>query len=193
MSEVLTAEDYRTAARVCRYRGLYGSADTFDGEADAIDTEVSRFEALGRAVQLLHEQAAIATDGQFFHDFGRALGDFLPSVGYELTTDDEAPNLAAVAQEPRRFTDVKPEFRCPTGPHTVDECDTVLARTQWATWRDVPEGVRYRSHDFCLVGVWVNREDTRYYCPNAVDNEWQSTCRDSDMQGYAPFVRVDHE
>lgn len=173
MVDVFTADDYRTAARVCRYRGLYGSADTFDGEADAIDTEVSRFEALGRAVQLLHEQAAIATDGQFFHDFGRALGDFLPSIGYELTTDDEAPNLAAVAQEPRRFTD--------DPGHSGS----------WATWQEVPEGVHYQSRDLSSLGVWVNRNGRRYFRHQG--NETLSIIIDRRILDNAPFVRADHE
>ncbi|MYV30732.1 hypothetical protein GQ649_26300 [Rhodococcus sp. DSM 6344] len=46
------------------------------------NASVARREALGRVAQQLYEQSFDGCDGTFYHDFGRALEDFLPSQGW---------------------------------------------------------------------------------------------------------------
>lgn len=78
------------------------------GEATKAEhnASVARREALGRVAQQLYEQSFDGCDGTFYHDFGRALEDFLPSQGWVRNPASSPVVPAPTETEWQRIEDV---------------------------------------------------------------------------------------
>lgn len=93
-----------------------------------------------------------------------------------VEASEDAPNLSAVAQEPRRFTPA-PAADAEAGP--------------WQTWEAVPECVKYRSSNSRSGAVWFNQDYNRYAV--TPDGErYISGIEDDQMNtNLAPFVAAE--
>lgn len=209
MTTELTADDYRTAAKVAqawKYGLISECPDLWDAEAARLDAAAADDAEDLRLAEIAWNafRDACGGSGNSYKTWDRAdrasraaaveeiravRAALIPEGGMVLTADEVTDVQWLVALAGRSgdtsaiaFADrLRARFAGQPAPAEPDA-------GPWDRWQDVPDGVKYRSHRMGMK--WQNAGGRRLYI--RINGEpTPSTADESTMASYAPFVRVD--
>ncbi|NKS52547.1 hypothetical protein GS500_04620 [Rhodococcus hoagii] len=220
MTDTITAEEYRTAAKVLlseafsKACGGYAAEASWCGkEADRLEAEAARDEEAERLAEVYRVAFKAASAGNAPNSWAvagiRAVldqlaadGRLLPEGGTVLTEEqaEDVRWLLGLLSDMSFTADRENEsykrlvaLFTPPAVSVPDSGPDGTPEKPWPTWQDVPEGVRYtdQADPNAVDGWWVNRGGQRFSVNRRDGHEFASALSDSKMQRLAPFVRVD--